>query len=110
MFLEKFIRTNRKAFQSLCEAHQVDSLYAFGSSITARFNQDISDIDLMVSIGLSDPKQKQEALLSLGTGLEKFFDRKVDLLTPESIRNPFYKATIDRTKKLIYDREGEKVF
>jgi len=107
MFLEKFIRTNRKAFESLCEAHRVDTLYAFGSSITARFNQDISDIDLLVSLTVIDPLEKEKILLSLCTDLEIFFDRKVDLLTPESIRNPFYKATIDRTKKLMYDREGE---
>jgi uncharacterized protein len=109
MFLEKFIRTNRKTFQSLCEAHQVDTLYAFGSSITARFNQDISDIDLLVSIDAADRLEKERILLSLGVGLEKFFDRKVDLLTPEAIRNPFLKASIDRTRKLIYDREGENI-
>lgn len=109
MFLERFIRTNRKAFQSLCEAHQVDTLFAFGSSITGRFNQDISDIDLLVSIDASDPAEKEKALASLGVALEKFFDRKVDLLTPESIRNPFFKENIDRTKKLMYDRAGEKI-
>lgn len=107
MFLEKFIRTNRQAFESLCEAHRVDTLHAFGSSITARFNQDISDIDLLVSLDTGDLVEKERLLASLCAGLEKFFDRKVDLLTSESIRNPFYKATIDRTKKLIYDRQGE---
>jgi hypothetical protein len=109
MFLEKFIFTNRKAFQNLCETHNVDTLYAFGSSITARFHQDISDIDLLVSIDPPALADKERALVSLCTDLEKFFDRKVDLLTAESIRNPFYRANIDRTKKLMYDREGEKI-
>jgi hypothetical protein len=32
------------------------------------------------------------------------------LLTEDSIRNPYLRSNINRTKKLIYDGEGEKVF
>jgi predicted nucleotidyltransferase len=39
-----------------------------------------------------------------------FFARKVDLLSEPSIRNPYLKANIEQTRKLIYDREGEKIF
>ncbi|TDB64192.1 nucleotidyltransferase family protein [Arundinibacter roseus] len=107
MFLEKFIRSNRKAFESICEAHRVDTIYAFGSSITNRFNQEYSDIDLLVSLLEEDPAKKEAAMESLWNDLEAFFGRKIDLLTKESIRNPFYKEVISRTRKLIYDREGE---
>jgi predicted nucleotidyltransferase len=51
-----------------------------------------------------------DALLSLWDDLEILFRRKVDLLTDDSIDNPYLKRNIDRTKKLIYDGEGEKVF
>jgi len=51
-----------------------------------------------------------DALLSLWDKLEAFFKRKVDLLTEDSIRNPYLESSINQTKKLIYDRDGEKVF
>ncbi len=107
MFLEKFIRSNRKAFDSICEAHHVDTIYAFGSAITNRFNQESSDIDLLVSLVEDDSANKEALMESLWEDLEAFFGRKIDILTKESIRNPFYKELITRTRKLIYDREGE---
>jgi hypothetical protein len=88
----------------------VDKIYAFGSSITDHFDPITSDIDVVVKIDIEDPADRGEALLSLWDKLEVLFKRKVDLLTEESIRNPYLKANINRTKKLIYDREGEKVF
>ncbi len=97
-------------FVDLCRLHQVDKIYAFGSSITDHFDPNKSDIDLVVKIDIEDPANRGEALLSLWDKLEAFFNRKVDLLTEDSIRNPYLKSNISRTKQLIYDREGEKVF
>jgi predicted nucleotidyltransferase len=96
-------------FVTLCNAHHVDKIYAFGSSITDRFNPNTSDIDLVVKVDIADPADRGDALLSLWDKLEALFKRKVDLLTDESIKNPYLRANIDRTKKLIYDREGEQV-
>ncbi len=110
MDLTTLIKDRYADFVELCRSHQVDKIYAFGSSITPRFDPDKSDIDLVVSVDIDDPVERGEALLSLWDKLENFFQRKVDLLTDDSIRNPYLKASIERTKKLIYDREGEKVF
>ncbi|HEX5170104.1 MAG TPA: nucleotidyltransferase domain-containing protein [Cyclobacteriaceae bacterium] len=97
-------------FVDLCRSHKVDKIYAFGSSITEHFDPYKSDIDIVVKVDIQDPVDRGEALLSLWDKLETLFKRKVDLLTEESIRNPYLKSSIDRTKKLIYDGEGEKVF
>jgi hypothetical protein len=96
-------------FVTLCHMHSVDKIYAFGSSITDRFNPNSSDIDLVVKVDISDPADRGDALLSLWDKLETLFERKIDLLTDDSIKNPYLRANIDRTKKLIYDREGEQV-
>ncbi len=110
MDLMAIIRNRYADFVAICRAHRVDKIYAFGSSITPRFDPEKSDIDLVVSVDINDPVDRGEALLSLWDKLENLFQRKVDLLTDDSIRNPYLKASINRTKKLIYDREGEKVF
>jgi predicted nucleotidyltransferase len=84
-------------------------MYAFGSSVTNHFDPVKSDIDVVVTIDIEDPVECGEKLLSLWDSLEVFFERKVDLLTDDSIRNPFLKKSIEATKKLIYDGQGEKV-
>lgn len=104
------IKERYSEFVDLCRVHKVDKIYAFGSSITDHFDAQRSDIDVVVKIDIDDPADRGEALLSLWDSLEKLFNRKVDLLTEDSIRNPYLRSNIDRTKKLIYDGEGEKVF
>ena len=110
MDLTTLIKERYAGFVDVCRTHKVDKIYAFGSSITNHFDPETSDIDVVVKIDIEDPVDRGEALLSLWDNLEILFDRKVDLLTDDSIRNPFLRNNIDRTKKLIYDREGEKVF
>jgi len=110
MDLMTLITERYSDFVELCRSHKVDKIYAFGSSITNHFDPNKSDIDLVVKVDIADPVDRGEALLSLWDKLEALFKRKVDLLTEDSIRNPYLKANINRTKKLIYDGEGEKVF
>jgi predicted nucleotidyltransferase len=110
MNLTSLIRERYSDFVNLCRSHKVDKIYAFGSSITDHFDPDSSDIDIVVRIDIADPADRGETLLSLWDKLEALFQRKVDLLTEDSIRNPYLRSNINRTKKLIYDREGEKVF
>lgn len=94
----------------LCRSHKADKVHAFGSFITGPFDPNTSDIDAVVKIDIDAPAGRGEALFSLWDKLKALLMRKVDLLTGESIRNPCLKSNINRTKKLIYDREGEKVF
>ena len=110
MDLKTLIKERYNDFIHLCQSHRVDKVYAFGSSITEHFDPQTSDIDVVVKIDIDDPADRGEALLSFWDKLEALFQRKVDLLTEDSIRNPYLKASINRTKKLIYDGEGKKVF
>lgn len=110
MDLSTLINERYSDFVDLCRTYKVDKNYAFGSSITDHFDPEKSDIDVVVKIDIDDPADRGEALLSLWDNLEVLFKRKVDLLTKDSIRNPYLRSNIDRTKKLIYDGKGEKVF
>lgn len=110
MDLMTLIKERHTDFVDLCRSHKVNKLYAFGSSVTNHFDPKTSDIDVVVKIDIDDAADRGEALLSLWNKLETLFQRKVDLLTEDSIRNPYLKSSINRTKKLIYDGEGEKVF
>jgi len=110
MDLATLIKEKYSEFIDLCRSHKIDKMYAFGSSITDHFDPHTSDVDVVVKIDIDNPADRGEALLSLWDKLEALFNRKVDLLTEDSIQNPYLKLNINRTKKLIYDGEGEKVF
>jgi predicted nucleotidyltransferase len=99
-----------EVFRRLCKAHDVKYLYAFGSATNDHFNPQSSDIDLMVEIDEADPVKRGENLLSLWDAFERFFNRKVDLLTDASIKNPFLRKSIDAGKVLIYDGSGTEIF
>jgi predicted nucleotidyltransferase len=88
-------------FIALCEKHKVKELYAFGSVTTKNFNEN-SDIDLIVEFKETDPIDKGKLILSLYAKFEKLFNKKVDLLTYESIRNPFLEEHIGASRQLIY--------
>lgn len=109
MFITEEISDKKKNFQSLCKAHRVKYLYAFGSSVTTRFDKDLSDIDLLVYVDSPDPVERGETLISLWDAFELFFKRKVDLLTESSIHNPYLRRSIDSTKILIYDGTKQKI-
>ncbi len=96
-------------FIALCVRHNVKYLYAFGSSVSDRFNYSSSDIDLIVEIDNKDPIERGGKLMSLWDTFEIFFHRKVDLLTESSIKNPFLRKNIDSTKVLIYDGSTQKI-
>lgn len=106
--LSDSLENKREQFLQLCKSHHVKSLFAFGSSVQGNFKEE-SDIDLLVEIDESSPISRGEILISLWDKLESFFQRKVDLLTNQSINNPFLKANIDKTKHLIYDGQNEQI-
>ncbi len=110
MSLSSLINDKFDDFINLCRQHRVNKIYAFGSSITDQFDPAKSDIDIIVDLDIKDPIEYGETLLSLWDNLEVFFKRKVDLLTEDSIHNPYLRKSIEATKKLIYDGQGEKVF
>ena len=87
--------------KNICDQHSVRSLFAFGSVTNDRFKAD-SDVDLVVDIDAADPIEYADHYFELKFQLEQILQRKIDLLEQKSIRNPFLKQEIDRTKILVY--------
>jgi predicted nucleotidyltransferase len=94
----------------LLQKDMVEKLYFFGSALTKRFNQTKSDIDILVETRNVLPETKGEQLIDLWNDLEKIFNRKVDLLTENSLKNPVLRQEIYNTRKLIYDGQKRKVY
>ena len=88
----------------------VKRFYLFGSILTSDFDAETSDIDVLVETENISPEEKGEQLMILWEDLEKLFARKVDLLTENSLRNPYLSQEIKQTRKLIYDGQSKQIF
>jgi len=109
MFLQKQISIKKNDFEEICRNHSVRYIFGFGSSVNENFNPKTSDIDLVVEIDEADPIKKGEKLLSLWNSLEILFKRKIDLLTENSIKNPFLRKAIESSKVLLYDGTCQEI-
>ena len=87
----------------------VKKFYMFGSALTDRFDENSSDIDVFVETEDISPEEKGECLIELWEDLERLFNRKVDLLTENSLRNHYLAREIEKTKKLIYDGQNRQI-
>lgn len=91
--------------KKLCESSKVNTLFAFGSVTSNKFNPD-SDIDLVVEIDDNDPISYSDKYFNLKFQLEEVLKRQIDLLEQKAIRNKFLKSEIDRTKVQIYEKRS----
>ena len=87
----------------------MERLYLFGSATSDRFKADQSDLDFLVTLEDQPAGDYADNYLDLLHGLERLFQRPVDLVSERSIRNPYLRETIFSTRQLVYDRHDEKV-
>jgi predicted nucleotidyltransferase len=76
-------------------------LYAFGSVLNENFNEN-SDIDFIVDIKNDNPTKYTDSYFNLQFGFEDLFKREIDLLSLNSLKNPYFIKNLERTRQLIY--------
>lgn len=96
---------NRAALVHLCRHYRVERLYMFGSAVSDHFDATYSDLDFLVRFADRKPSgEYAERYLGFAEDLERLFHRPVDLLTEQSIRNPYLRREIESTRRLIYEQ------
>ena len=83
----------------LCDALRVQSLELFGSAVRDDFHAD-SDIDVLATFEGQD--HLFDRYFDLKEGLEQIFGRPVDVVMPQAITNPIFRAHVDRERTLLY--------
>ena len=85
-----------------CKQHHVGTMSVFGSAAKNMMHED-SDIDLLVEFSTDiDVLRYADNYFSLLDQLEDILNRKVDLVSSKSIRNPLLKEEIDQSKVNLY--------
>ena len=63
---------------------------------------DQSDIDILIGFKDITIEKYTDNYFDLHRELEKLFQRKIDLVTLNSLSNPYFIASIEETKQLLY--------
>jgi predicted nucleotidyltransferase len=95
--LDKHIIDIRK----LCSDHKVRQLYAFGSVLTTKFNNE-SDVDLVVDFDPIDVALYADNYFDFKFSLQNILNRPIDLLEDKAIKNPYFRQTLNQQRQLIY--------
>lgn len=99
----ELIEKKRGELAELCRRYGVERLYLFGSAATGRFRPPSSDLDFIVEMADRQPNGAYaDRYLGFAEELERLFGRRVDLITEQSIRNPYFRREIEATRRLLY--------
>ncbi len=101
--MQKLLEKRKSDLIAICQALNIERLYAFGSVVSGNFNED-SDIDLLISF--SDTLTLDEYTnnyFELHYILRSIFQRDVDIVTERTLSNPYFIESINESKVLIYE-------
>lgn len=99
--MQGLIKDKLDDLKRLCQDYDVKTMYVFGSACTDKFN-DKSDIDILISFKDISIEKYTDNYFDLHYKLEELFKRKIDLLTENSLSNPYFIESIEETKQLLY--------
>ena len=97
------LEINENKVKEIASSYKILELYIFGSALRQDFN-DKSDIDLLIKLSKNSGYSIFE-LIEIKEKFEKLFNRKIDLVELEGLRNPYRKEEILKTAKMIYAAE-----
>jgi hypothetical protein len=103
------VEQRKTALTELCRRYRVKRLYVFGSAVSDHFDAMRSDLDFLVHFSDRAPTgEYADRYLGFAEALERLFDRPVDVVTEESIRNPFFRREVESTRQLLYEQPSEE--
>jgi hypothetical protein len=96
------VKSRQPQVAELCKRFRVRRLELFGSATGEAFDPERSDLDFLVEFDEMPPAAWADAYFGLLEALEALFRRPVDLVTLASVRNPYFRAGIERTRRALY--------
>ncbi|MHC4386550.1 MAG: nucleotidyltransferase family protein [Planctomycetota bacterium] len=98
----KLLQEHVQELTLLCQKHHVQRFEVFGSAATGQFDTQFSDLDFLVEFLPLVEGQYADAYFDLLFELQDLFGRDVDLVTVNSIKNPYFTQAINQQKELLY--------
>jgi len=97
------IHQNIEAIRELCRRYGVARLEVFGSAVDGTFDPERSDVDFLVEFPPGyDFGPWLAHYFEFQDELKRLLNRDVDLVELKSIRNPFRRHSILKSREVVY--------
>ena len=93
---------NSREINQLCAELAVQELRVFGSAVAGTFDPSRSDVDVLVEFLDPEAPGIADRFMSLALGLEAIFQRPVDLVTRQAMKNPVFRRSVENSSELLY--------
>jgi len=91
----------RGRLEEVCRQFHVRRLEVFGSAAQQDLDK-CRDVDLLVEFDPSAAPRLFDTYFELQRSLENLFDKPVDLVEPEGLRNPFFIEQVNASRRTLY--------
>lgn len=105
--LKNRLQVDYEQIAQFCQRFGIVSLGVFGSVLRDDFRasgENPSDVDLLIEFA-PDQELTWPMWLDLQETSEKLFKRKVDLVRKHLLKNPYRRAEILKTNRIVYERK-----
>jgi predicted nucleotidyltransferase len=96
------LMVRREQLVALCQKYHVRRLDVFGSAASDTFDEQSSDVDLLVEFDEMSFPDRSDAYLGLLTEVEVLLGRRIDLVEAGAVRNPYVRRGIEASRQLLY--------
>ncbi len=106
VILKERLRVDRSEVATLCEQFEIAQLSLFGSVLRDDFRAEgevPSDVDVLI-VYKPGHRMTWAGWLALEDALKELFGRKVDVVRKKLITNPYVRAEILKTHRLVYEQ------
>lgn len=95
---------HQEEISALCRTYGIVRLEVFGSAARVHdFDPERSDVDFLLTVDAGrDPAFTMNDYLDFRNALSQLLDRPVDLVMDGSVRNPYVRADIERSRELVH--------
>lgn len=101
--LPPLLQAKLEPLRALCERYGVERLELFGSAARGEFDPARSDLDFIVQMkGRREPGYARR-FYEFAEAIEALYGRRVDLLTELMIKNPTFKAEVDKERRVLVE-------
>ena len=100
--MNRLIEEKLSDLELICRRRHVRRIELFGSATGPDFDPATSDLDFLVTFDELPTSLYADAYFGLLEDLQQLFQRQVDLVVESSIRNPYFRQSIDLTRTLLY--------
>jgi predicted nucleotidyltransferase len=101
--LPPLLQAKLQPLRELCERYGVERLELFGSAARGEFDPAKSDLDFIVQMkGRREPGYARR-FYEFAEAIEMLYGCRVDLLTELMIKNPYFKAEVEKDRRVLVE-------